>query len=169
MKNGSPINTGCTTGVPGWLRDEIAATGIAGAWVVQDNLDTAPRLKGAYLLAIRLDTPINIALPRIGACSLSPSWYLYAGSANGPGGMGARVCRHFRRDKPRHWHVDRLTTACSHIAALLMPDGHECTLVDTLLVSGRFVPAIAGFGSSDCRRCNSHLLVPQAKPVQAPI
>jgi len=35
--------------------------------------------------------------------------------------------------------------------------GHECDLVNELLAGGASV-ALAGFGSSDCRRCPAHLL-----------
>jgi Uri superfamily endonuclease len=38
-------------------------------------------------------------------------------------------------------------------------DGLECELVACDLASGEWSVAVAGFGSSDCRRCRAHLLV----------
>ncbi|WP_338468594.1 DUF123 domain-containing protein [Novosphingobium sp. ZN18A2] len=89
---------------------------------------------------------------------MAPGWYAYAGSAKGPGGIGARLARHFRKDKRIHWHVDRLTVAAADFAALALPDGTECAIVRGLEGTGRFAHALKGFGSSDCPRCRSHLL-----------
>lgn len=142
------------------IRYDIAAAGIFGHWTTADTLEPSLRDRGAYLLALVIDTAVDIDLPRQGRRELAPATYLYAGSAKGPGGLRARVGRHFRHEKPRRWHVDRLTCACRSMAALLVANGGECDLVDRLLVSGRFVPALPGFGNSDCQRCVSHLLRP---------
>ena len=142
------------------LQRDITRAAISGIWSTPADTDRMPADAGAYLLAIRIDAPLAIDRPRLGAPVLPPGCYLYAGSARGPGGLRARVGRHFRRDKPCRWHVDSLTLACGDIAALLVADGDECILVSTLLDSQRFQSALPGFGSSDCRRCESHLLRP---------
>jgi len=70
------------------------------------------------------------------------------------------VLRHLepanRRD---HWHVDALTRAVPVARVLIDIDGRECELVACDLDSGEWSVAVAGFGSSDCRRCRAHLLV----------
>lgn len=114
--------------------------------------------KGAYALLLRLDAPAEFKLRTAEAASLTPGWFVYCGSAKGPGGLRARLRRHFRQDKALHWHIDRLTAAAARIAAVPVQDGDECALVAALLESRRFEITAAGFGSSDCRQCDSHLL-----------
>ncbi len=113
-------------------------------------------IAGAYLLEITLTERLQGTL-RGKPYTLAHGTNLYAGSANGPGGIAARVARHLRKDKKLHWHVDALTVAASEISALAFPDGSECALVKRLLEEGCEVP-LPGFGSSDCRTCPAHLL-----------
>ena len=141
----------------------IIACGISGHWNGPDEIEVVS--KGAYLLAIRIDRTQAIALPAGLVGPLDPGWYIYAGNARGPGGIAARVRRHFRTSKKIHWHIDRLTVAASEIMALAVPGGSECELVARLVGSGRFATAIEGFGSSDCRLCQSHLMRPMAVSV----
>ncbi len=117
--------------------------------------DSLPDEPGAYVLLIELDEALAIGLPGKPVAVLAPGRYLYCGSARGPGGLRARVGRHFRREKPVRWHVDRLTTAGRLAGAWTFPGGDECAPVADL--AGLPVP-VPGFGSSDCRDCASHLL-----------
>lgn len=111
---------------------------------------------GAYLLLITLDRPLDFSL-RGKLVRLPEGTYAYAGSANGPGGISARVARHMRREKKPHWHVDALTMAAARITALAFPGGRECRLMERLLASGQAEIPVVGFGSSDCRTCEAHL------------
>ncbi|WP_419907759.1 GIY-YIG nuclease family protein [Hoeflea sp.] len=144
-----------TEPVPAWLCRLFQ--GLHGTWLGRDGTEDMPSCKGAYLLALHLDIPIVTKL-RQEERLLSPGWYLYAGSARGGGGIAARVKRHMRSDKPIHWHIDRLTTRFPVVAAFAVPRGSECDLVGGLLETGRYQIAVKGFGSSDCRRCEAHLL-----------
>ena len=121
-----------------------------------------PRWPGAYVLVMHLDPPVWFARPALPGAALG-GWLVYAGSARGPGGIGARLGRHFRRGKPVHWHVDELTNAANRLSALAISGGSECAIVDRLLQSGQFEIAMPGFGSTDCRHCAAHLLQPQAR------
>lgn len=112
--------------------------------------------KGAYLLLIELAEPLGFALGGR-PLALEAGSYAYCGSANGPGGIAARVARHLRKDKKAHWHIDALTMAARETTALAFPGGSECALMDRLLGSGLAKVPIAGFGSSDCRHCEAHL------------
>ncbi|MEW8259618.1 MAG: DUF123 domain-containing protein, partial [Candidatus Thiodiazotropha taylori] len=50
----------------------------------------------------------QIQVGRLGLCDFTRGWYLYVGSAFGPGGVAAR-CAHHRRISPRpRWHIDYL-------------------------------------------------------------
>ncbi|TIX51357.1 GIY-YIG nuclease family protein [Alteraurantiacibacter aquimixticola] len=120
--------------------------------------DAAPvsSAKGAYVLLLYLEGETSGRFGRRDF-TLPAGRYAYCGSANGPGGIAARVGRHMRHDKSAHWHVDQLTVAASDITALAFPGGSECALVERLLAAGAHLP-LPGFGSSDCRRCEAHLL-----------
>ncbi len=120
------------------------------------DVETLPRDGGAYVLLIAIVSPVGISLPKRPDVQLAPGQYLYCGSAYGPGGIRARVARHFRKDKLVRWHVDRLTVAGRTLGAWVFPGGDECALVEIL---NEFPAAMPGFGASDCRRCASHLLV----------
>jgi histidyl-tRNA synthetase len=116
-----------------------------------------PAAPGAYVLWLRLGAPLTATSGKIVA-KLEPGDYLYCGSAKGPGGLRARLARHMRKNKPAHWHVDQLTLAGQVLGAFLLEGGDECALNAAL--DGLPIPLpipIAGFGSSDCRRCAAHL------------
>ena len=127
------------------------------ACVHQSEPEGLPTDAGAYILLLRLDDPQDIRHGKAQS-SLAPGWLAYCGSAKGPGGLRARLKRHFRREKRLHWHVDRLTLGASILAALPLPAAKECHLMNCLLTSPAFVVAAKGFGNSDCTRCPSHLL-----------
>lgn len=120
-----------------------------------DNLPSGP---GAYLLVIDLDETLALDIPRKSPATLAPGRYVYCGSAYGPGGIRARVARHCKPVKAVRWHIDHLTAVGRVVAVLGEPDGRECDLLDkTLATEGATIPA-PGFGSTDCRRCPSHLV-----------
>lgn len=147
---------GMAQGDPGHL----LAQELAGAKRVAPGEETAlGGVRGAYALLLHVPHPLHFARTGIPETALS-GWFVYAGSARGAGGIGARIGRHFRRGKPVRWHIDALSNVADQITAFALPDGSECQIVDRLLRSGKFEPALAGFGSSDCRRCTAHLLRP---------
>jgi len=118
--------------------------------------EAIPAEAGAYLLLLRLDRPLDLVRPA--AARLAPGWYVYAGSARGPGGLRGRLARHLRSGKRPHWHVDQVTSAAGASAGLAYPGRSECGLVAGLVDGGGFGVPVPGFGSSDCRICESHLL-----------
>ncbi len=123
-----------------------------------DGTEALPAGPGAYVLMLDLgrSVPLRAAtLPRI---HLPPGRYAYVGSAKGAGGIRARVQRHLRTHKKAHWHVDHLTAAASMVEILAYPDADECDVVEQLLRRRRATTPVAGFGSSDCKRCAAHLL-----------
>jgi Uri superfamily endonuclease len=95
---------------------------------------------------------------KLGVLEAQPGYYLYVGSALGPGGLAARVGRHFRCEKPLRWHVDYLRAA-AQIEEVWYATGkshRECRWVGVLnSLPGASVPLV-GFGASDCG-CQSHL------------
>lgn len=121
----------------------------------ESALTAAP---GAYVLFVELDRPLALCETSLRSEGLAPGCYVYCGSAHGPGGLGGRLRRHLRPDKPLRWHVDHLTAAGRTFALGLAPGGQECVLVDGLGRRPGVTVPLAGFGSSDCARCLAHLL-----------
>ena len=121
------------------------------------SADDFPTTRGAYALLIALPMPLRIDIRRLGGVELPPGRYVYCGSANGPGGLRARLARHLRHDKKPHWHVDRITAVSEVIAVYIAVGGCECDLMARVLSTPNTWVPIAGFGSSDCRDCPSHL------------
>jgi Uri superfamily endonuclease len=117
-----------------------------------------PGAPGAYALVIRLDRDFSGTVGALGEVVLAAGFYAYCGSANGPGGIAARVRRHLRTEKRLHWHIDYLCAAGKITDVALWPGGDECAFVGRLAgTRGAGVP-VRGFGASDCARCDAHLL-----------
>lgn len=136
----------------------IRERGIAAAPFGPGDVEAIAAAGGAYILLVRLDHRLEIALPGRAAVRLQPGWFAYAGNARGPGGLRARLRHHLGRRKRPHWHIDRLTAGAAEMVALPVIGGDECELVARLMQGPAFAIAAAGFGSTDCRRCQSHLL-----------
>ncbi len=113
---------------------------------------------GAYLLVVELGHSLPLDGTALAPAVLPPGCYAYCGSAYGPGGLGARIGRHLRRGKALRWHIDRLTEAGRILCVGWRPQGRECALVAGLRGLPSVTVPVAGFGSSDCRRCAAHLL-----------
>ncbi len=145
--------------VPRSILECAAGCNPAGVWVDRDTVTTLTAASGAYGLALKLDEPAFVSLARAAPIECQPGWYVYGGSAKGPGGLGARLARHFRTEKRIHWHIDQLTRNAAQIAAYAVANGDECDLIEYFLSTGGCEPAVTGFGSSDCRSCLSHLIL----------
>lgn len=144
---------------PEQLLSALQRSDISGELLTAIDVEEMPLMTGAYTMILHLSTPAKLKRPRTARKPLAPGWYIYAGFARGSGGIRARLARHFRADKRHHWHIDQLTSATDvQLWAISMPDGHECDLVHDLNKTKLFHTACAGFGSSDCRRCEAHLL-----------
>lgn len=122
------------------------------------DVNALPGKTGSYALLIRLTRRLRDEIGALGKIELPAGDYLYLGSAYGPGGLRARLRRHLRAEKRRHWHVDYLTGSGEIIEIVAVPGGRECDLVARLLACRGVSIPVAGFGSSDCRRCRAHLL-----------
>jgi histidyl-tRNA synthetase len=120
------------------------------------SADEAPSLPGAYAMAIEFADTVAVTLGGRSPRVLPARRYLYCGSAKGPGGLKARLLRHMRRGKSLRWHVDQLTEQGLVVGSWVFPRGDECELVQ---MCSHLPGPIAGFGSSDCATCLSHLLL----------
>lgn len=120
--------------------------------------------RGIYCLLFTAPS-CRIRVGALGDLLFDPGWYIYVGSALGPGGL-SRVRRHLRinregTDRP-HWHIDYLSRHPGVIlrARICAHTDHpmECGLARTIGGEG-----VEGFGCSDCR-CTSHLLYRTSDP-----
>ena len=116
--------------------------------------------KGSYALVYRLEKDRKIGVGSLGEINFPKGFYVYIGSAFGPGGL-KRVDRHRRLcedgEGSVHWHIDYLSTEPSSelVRAYLIPEEDvECRLSDR--ISGEMEGRFKGFGCSDCS-CGSHL------------
>lgn len=114
--------------------------------------------KGCYHLLFSLPHPRRLRIGALGTHHFPAGWYLYTGSAFGPGGLAARVARHRRGGRP-HWHIDYLAAAARLEEVRLMPEvvRRECAhAAAARALPGASVP-VSRFGASDCR-CPAHLV-----------
>jgi Uri superfamily endonuclease len=123
---------------------------------------------GTYVLALWLVARRLISIGCLGWYAFPAGWYLYVGSARGPGGLRARLERHHRHLGPGkrvHWHIDYLREHCAWRGAWIRPSDErlECAWAQRLagLPGARLV--VPGFGASDCR-CAAHLVHVAALP-----
>jgi Uri superfamily endonuclease len=115
--------------------------------------------KGVYAIVLRLRDALLYSVGALGPHRLPQGWYVYVGSAHGPGGLAARLNRHNSGAKRLHWHVDYLRAVADWTEAWTASRAseHECAWAQRLMNStGASVP-VPGFGASDCR-CKSHLI-----------
>lgn len=124
-------------------------------------------MKGTYLLILRLAHHVaDLRVGRLGTFSFPAGHYLYVGSAFGPGGLGARLQHHARREKPRpHWHIDYLRECASLIEAWEIGCERplEGELVQALAELAGISAPVPGFGASDSPHA-SHLLYSAGRP-----
>ncbi|MFQ6058444.1 MAG: DUF123 domain-containing protein [Anaerolineae bacterium] len=138
--------------------------------------------KGTYALVLYLDHETRIVIGRLGTFDLPAGYYLYVGSALGPGGLEARLARHFRAEKRLRWHIDYLLEHAQTVEVWTAPSGgrlvtsarsgpepnssyshwaasacQECQWAEIARgLPGATIP-VPRFGSSDCR-CPAHLV-----------
>ncbi len=113
-------------------------------------------MKGAYVLVME-SRGTFLRVGKLGRIRIPRGLIAYVGSAKGPGGLEARLRRHFRRGKAKKWHVDYLTESEEIVVlgALALPGGDEGQLAQLLHEICR--PLTAGFGCSDKREDGTHL------------
>jgi Uri superfamily endonuclease len=120
-----------------------------------------PASKGTYALILRLNNRQPIQVGKLGAFEFPAGYYLYIGSAFGPGGLAGRLGRHLalnRANSSCHWHIDFLHRQAPIVAIWFSQ--HEARREhDWATLAGQLPGAVCPaprFGASDCR-CQTHL------------
>ncbi len=124
-------------------------------------MNSIPPLPGTYALLLRADNEHLVQAGKHRLFSLRPGWYLYTGSAMGPGGMRARVRHHLNIHPKPHWHLDWLRPHLRAEGVLWEagPTRLECRWAAGLAKEPTVTIPQTGFGASDCTSgCAAHLL-----------
>jgi Uri superfamily endonuclease len=148
------MNPPCTSVVRSPRRADTPGSGI--------HLPSKP---GTYALILHCDASTVRPVGALGPIEFNVGYYIYVGSALGPGGIRARVSRHLRKTGKLHWHVDYIRR---HMPV------HEIWYIEaTMALEHAWARAIGdwtaartpvrGFGASDCT-CASHLFFCSARP-----
>ncbi|HRX82500.1 MAG TPA: DUF123 domain-containing protein, partial [Pirellulaceae bacterium] len=139
-----------------WLRTSYCQNGGVDQKLIQ-RLGNEP---GTYALVFRCDATTDLTIGKLGILTTEPGFYVYTGSAFGPGGIEARVSRHIRTDKRPRWNIDYLRP----FAQLLEiwhthdPQRRECSWSHALASMKTTTVPLQGFGASDCEHgCETHL------------
>ncbi|MGD1103787.1 MAG: DUF123 domain-containing protein [Terriglobia bacterium] len=84
-------------------------------------------LRCAHLRATPLSCASNarIQIGRRGTMQLQRGYYVYLGSALGPGGLRARIAHHQKLSTRPHWHIDYLRAHSRLHSVWLRYDGSE--------------------------------------------
>ena len=122
---------------------------------------------GTYAVIFQCLSKARQQVGQLGVVSLREGYYVYVGSAFGPGGVKARVSHHYRHTINPNWHID-------YLRRLLRPVGVWFTY-DHRRLEHRWakvffkmntMSSFRGFGCSDCA-CYSHLFFTFKKPEPA--
>lgn len=126
-----------------------------------------PTGPGTYALLIALERSVETVVGRLGRFQFPAGFYLYVGSALGPGGLAGRLARHLRAGKRLHWHVDYLLHArdAGVVEVWTMNDAvrRECDWARAAMRLAGASVVVPRFGASDCR-CAAHIFGFAAKP-----
>lgn len=121
---------------------------------------------GTYALILQAEYQQDVQIGQLGRLSVRPGFYIYVGSAFGPGGVLARVRHHTQFAQRPHWHIDSLRQAAplKQVWYTHDPVHREHSWADVFAnMRGASIP-LPGFGVSDCR-CVSHLYFFQRQPL----
>ncbi len=110
---------------------------------------------------LELDEATSIKVGSLGEISFPAGYYAYVGSAKR--NLDSRVMRHLRLSKKKRWHVDYLREK-AEIIKIYLSNLEECVIYESIALVPGYKVIAPGFGSSDCRSCESHLAYFQGKP-----
>jgi len=120
---------------------------------------------GTYALILSSTAKKPVRIGKLGILYLKQGFYVYIGSAFGPGGLKARTSHHLKNSSRPHWHIDYLVPALRlcQIWYTYDPTRREHQWAEVHAgTRGASIP-LPGFGSSDCG-CRSHLYFYQSPP-----
>jgi Uri superfamily endonuclease len=130
-------------------------------------MDDLPVQTGTYALILVLGESRTLAIGRLGVFYFPAGFYVYLGSARGPGGLRGRLRRHLRGDGKFHWHIDYLAALADVRGYVILVFGleeagfrpTECAWCQALIALPDATIPAPRFGASDCQSgCPAHLV-----------
>ncbi|WP_455205158.1 GIY-YIG nuclease family protein [Kaarinaea lacus] len=121
--------------------------------------------KGTYALVLVSRSQKNIRIGRCGVLPLKPGYYVYVGSAFGPGGLKARLNHHLKQSTSPRWHLDYLRrhTRVAEVWYTFDEVRRESAWVQIMTNSQQIQIPLQGFGASDSNEA-AHLFYLETKP-----
>jgi len=120
---------------------------------------------GTYALILKASSLFSVVAGKLGKIEGGPGYYIYTGSAFGPGGLQARLNHHLGKSERPHWHIDHIRKKVPIIEIWYTTDqvSREHQWFEILINYRRSAIPFPGFGSSDCK-CISHMVFFSKKP-----
>ncbi len=120
---------------------------------------------GTYALVFTCNKTRAVEIGKLGTLNVQPGYYIYIGSAFGPGGIKGRVGHHLRQQPRAHWHVDYLKPHCSLLEIWIeySDHKHEVQWARSLSECKNTATPMNGFGASDTAAA-SHLFYLKTRP-----
>lgn len=113
---------------------------------------------GTYVVVLKSEQVKTVQIGRLAQLVVRRGYYVYVGSALGPGGVNARLRHHYKVSEKPHWHLDYLRAETEFYAAYagFSPERKECEWAAMLALGEGVTEPMDGFGASDCS-CRTHL------------
>lgn len=123
---------------------------------------------GTYAIVLRPTAERSIKAGKLGMLEVKDGYYIYVGSAFGPGGLKARIAHHKRKSHRSRWHIDylRVSAEICEVWYTCDPGAREHQWAKILAAAKESAMPFPGFGSSDCN-CLTHLFHFKSKPTIA--
>ncbi len=120
---------------------------------------------GTYALVFNCNRPVRLPVGRLGLVDLPTGYWIYVGSAFGPGGLRSRLIHHLTPSPRPHWHLDHIKKALEPISIWATTDAVKREHAWACLLAGQkgAKRPIVGFGATDCR-CRAHLIHRSRRP-----
>lgn len=108
---------------------------------------------GTYALILACIKSGSVEVGKLGGLDLNKGYYLYIGSAFGPGGVRARIKHHLYSTAAPHWHIDYLKSHCSlrELWVDYSTVRHERSWAQKIAQCAHAHIPLGGFGASDTR------------------
>lgn len=110
------------------------------------------------MVVLKSEQVKTIQVGKLAPLNICKGYYVYIGSALGPGGVTARLKHHIKISKRPHWHLDylRAETGFYEAYGLYSPERKECEWAQLTAMAEAVSEPMYGFGSTDCQ-CSTHL------------
>jgi len=120
---------------------------------------------GTYALVYQCTTPFRASVGKLRSMEGRAGYWIYVGSAFGPGGLKARLRHHLKPSPRRHWHLDYIKAALQPLEIWATADSEKREHAWVKIVSGLqgSTCPMVGFGATDCT-CRSHLIFRARRP-----